>query len=258
MRVQDTPFTSAILTQSVILHTILEWAMNANRCQKKWMEQVVSWGAQTLAWAMSVREYSEGTLKIKSPDTGRALHRKYHTISQTIWDVTTSGCRQDDISDEAIAKYTASVFAWVEDQIGEVSCFQSASKAFASLKPTIYEAIQKLSSTPYDNEPEEMLRMLAKNLICYLANHNDRYPEDLAQLDKLPKDQRYTIDYDWLCQRIAYLGAGKHCKSNPPDMVIAYDRSMLAGNKGTCVLFNDAHVEHVSYTKAKELGLHSQ
>jgi len=89
--------------------------------------------------------------------------------------------------------------------------------------------------------------------VPYLGNHDDRYP---ASLDLLGQEHLgFHLDVTWASEHVEYLAAGKPCKSNPPDMIIAFDKTRLAENNDTYVLFNDAHVEHVSSDKAIELGL---
>ena len=106
---------------------------------------------------------------------------------------------------------------------------------------------------PKNNETHKNLCDLGKMLVPYLRNHDDRYPESIDLLD-----QEYHgchLDVVWTRKHVKYLGAGKRCKSNPPDMIIAFDETRLAENQDSYALFNDAHVEPVSRDKAVELGL---
>lgn len=106
------------------------------------------------------------------------------------------------------------------------------------------------------NESYTNLCNLGKMLVPYLDNHGDRYPESIDLLDQ--EYHGFRLDIDWTKKHVKYLGGGKPCKSNPPDMIIAFDETRLAENLDTYVLFNDAHVERVSRDKAIELGLLTQ
>lgn len=111
-----------------------------------------------------------------------------------------------------------------------------------------------MTFSPYDNEIHKVLCELGKILVLYLDDHGDQYPEDFSSLVRIC--QGYDIDVALAKQHIEYLGKGKACKSNPLDMVIAFDKTMLIENQETYVLFNDAHVEHVSDQRAKALNLY--
>ncbi len=217
-------------------------------------DQLIRWGFQTLAWSKHVNDYANnGPPSIPDPDTTRILEKKGLAASQALWDVTVEEFRQTAKRDEAILRYAARIITLAADQISSTE-YQENSDKLKSLKATIEEA-RKECTSPFDNAPVEVLTMLGQNLVRYLASHNDQYPDELSQLDELPGDHRFTIDYTWVSSHIKYLGAGKQCRVNPPDMIIAYDMVMLANHRKTHVLFNDSHVEHLSYAKAKQLGL---
>ena len=103
------------------------------------------------------------------------------------------------------------------------------------------------------NESYTNLCSLGKMLVPYLSNHNDRYPESIDLLGE--EYHGYHLDIAWAKEHVQYLGGGKPCKSNRPDMIIAFDKTRLTQNQDTYVLFNDAHVEKISRDKAIELGL---
>jgi hypothetical protein len=119
----------------------------------------------------------------------------------------------------------------------------------------VISEIFKMTFSPYDNEIHKVLCDLGKILMLYLNEHRDHYPEDWSSLEAICHG--YDVDFSLAKQRLRYLGKDKACRSNPPDMVIAFDETMLDENQETYVLFNDAHVEHISSQKAKELGLQS-
>ncbi len=228
--------------------------MGKDRYPKNVLEQVLRWGAQTIGFAMVVKEYDDNELiVVPSCDDAKIRSDKIEAESQALWDATANELGEAASADAVIVHYSARILALAADHISETTLRVDAS-TLASLKSIVDEAVQK-SSTPLDTKPEKILGLLGQNLIRYLAGHDDQYPDTLGQMEEIRKDQRFAIDYAWVSQHIKYLGAGKACKTNRPNMIIAYDLSMLAERNGTFVLFNDAHVEHISNQRAIKMGL---
>ncbi|MHC4185254.1 MAG: hypothetical protein ACYSR4_04900, partial [Planctomycetota bacterium] len=94
----------------------------------------------------------------------------------------------------------------------------------------------------------EKLRQLGKALIIY-ANDDEqgRFPNTLRRLAE--RDYISEKDLAWYLANVEYLAKGKTAR-DPPDAVLAYDRSLLEKGEGTNVLFNDTHV---AFTRPEQL-----
>jgi hypothetical protein len=228
--------------------------MNEERYPKNVLDQILHWGTQTVGIAKNVKDYDETGLTITpSGDEVRFLADKLQATSQAVWDATVHECGKATSFHELLNHYSVRILALAADHISETT-LRVAPDALASLKSTVDEAIQKCA-TPVDNKSEGILCLLGKNLVGYLENHDDQYPNALGQMEEIRRDRCFTVDYAWVSQHIKYTGAGKSCKTNPPDMIIAYDLMMLTERNGTYVLYNDAHVEYISNQRAIALGL---
>ncbi|HPC96767.1 MAG TPA: four helix bundle protein [Sedimentisphaerales bacterium] len=108
---------------------------------------------------------------------------------------------------------------------------------------------------PCQNESQKNLSELGKMLIEYVSAHQDCYPDSLEQYEKECGQATRRLDFEWVHQHAGYLGKGKSCKSMPPDMPIAYDKTVLAEKQETYVLFNAAYVRYASRDRCIELGL---
>jgi hypothetical protein len=115
--------------------------------------------------------------------------------------------------------------------------------------------ISEMRHDPYESESEKNLSELGKMLVFYLADHEDHYPADLGQYQEECKQRTHGLNFEWMHQHVQYLGGGRFCKSMPPDMPIAYDKTMLIEKQGTYVLFNAAYVRRVPQDKCVKLGL---
>ncbi len=89
------------------------------------------------------------------------------------------------------------------------------------------------------------LSRLAKALLGYACDHDDRFPDEMADAFDC-----YPINLPWLREHVTYLGRGKTLTA-PPDSVLAYDKTLLEKGAGTLVLFGDTHVD---FRSRQELG----
>ncbi|HUU20799.1 MAG TPA: M56 family metallopeptidase [Sedimentisphaerales bacterium] len=124
------------------------------------------------------------------------------------------------------------------------------------------EIVQSRTVWPNDNELEktkdalqvedsaQRLLNLGKALFIYANDHEDKYPLSLRRL----QDYLNLEEFNWALANVEYLAHGKTI-SVRPDVVIAYDKTLLAERKGTNVLFNDSHVDFVKPERLKELGI---
>lgn len=228
--------------------------MNADLEQLRAKDQYIRWGTQTVGIAIMVKVCDKDPLALHR-DAARGMGRKAHSISLALWDNAANTAKQPGNFNSVIGTFTASIFTWAEDHIGEMSSFQRDFQTLVSLKTIVKEAIQKCSVS-HDNTSEETLRSLGQILNGYLESHDSRYPDNLFKLDEWPRDPRFQVDFTWVSQHITYLGSRVSRKSDPSDMIIAYDHSMLTQQRDTYVLFNDGHVEYISQQRAAELGLY--
>jgi len=100
-------------------------------------------------------------------------------------------------------------------------------------------------------ESAKKLFNLGKALLIYANDHEDKYPDSLHTFTEYLK---FLEDPNWAMTNVEYLARGKTI-AVWPDIVIAYDKKLLAERKGTNVLFNDSHVEFVKPERLKELGI---
>ena len=94
---------------------------------------------------------------------------------------------------------------------------------------------------------------LGKALLIYGNDYEDKYPDSMRQLESYYVRRDAVDEFRWL-ENVRYLGKGKSL-TVPPDVAIAYDRTLLETGKGTNVLFNDCHVEFVEYGRLEEFGI---
>jgi len=88
-------------------------------------------------------------------------------------------------------------------------------------------------------------------LVCANDAEGDKFPDALREL--VEGDYWSTKHFEWALENVAYLGKGK--RAGQPDMVLAYDRTILQRGEGTNVLFSDTHVQFVQPDKLEELGI---
>lgn len=95
------------------------------------------------------------------------------------------------------------------------------------------------------------LNSLAKYLMVYANDHNERFPDNFEQLINVDVND---TDIQWLQENVEYPGAGKPVTS-PADEVIAYDKTLLEKFEKTNVLYCDTSVESVTAERLKhDLG----
>ncbi len=105
----------------------------------------------------------------------------------------------------------------------------------------------------FADESFARLEALGKALVLSANEHADQLPDTFQALRGRPT---YMSDADiaWLEARIEYLGKGKTIAVFP-DTVIAYDKTLLARQKGATVLYADSHVTFESPAALKRLGI---
>lgn len=99
-------------------------------------------------------------------------------------------------------------------------------------------------------ESAKKLRKLRQMLDKHAAGNNEKYPIILDELK--PYDDESLLP--WLHENIEYLGKGK-ARSDPPDIAIAYDKTLLEKSIGTNILFNDGHDEFVRPDKLEKMSI---
>jgi hypothetical protein len=60
--------------------------------------------------------------------------------------------------------------------------------------------------------------------------------------------------HQWYLENVEYLGSG-HSVAEPPLLLVAYDKTLLAAGKGTNALFLDSHIEFVEPERFAKYGL---
>jgi len=102
-------------------------------------------------------------------------------------------------------------------------------------------------------ESAKKLKGLGKALFVY-ANDQEagKYPDTLEELGE--QDYINRKDLAWYLENVEYLGKGKTA-ADPPNAVIAYDKTLLEKSNSTNVLYNDSHVAFRGLEQLKKLGL---
>jgi type II secretory pathway component GspD/PulD (secretin)/beta-lactamase regulating signal transducer with metallopeptidase domain len=99
-------------------------------------------------------------------------------------------------------------------------------------------------------ESGEMLMYFGRAMLVYANDYDGKYPDSPEQLREYLK----TDQLKWATGNVEYLAKGK-TTSDRPDIVIAYDKTLLSEGKGTNVLFNDSHVSFEKPERLKELDI---
>jgi len=95
---------------------------------------------------------------------------------------------------------------------------------------------------------------LGRTLRVYAGSSGGgRYPPSLAALDEFVSDALPEWSA-WTHENVTYLGQGQRVGA-PDDTPIAYDKTLLAEQGGTNVLFNDTHVSFVTRQELEQLGI---
>ncbi len=94
------------------------------------------------------------------------------------------------------------------------------------------------------------LKALGMALLMYANDYEDKFPDTLQEVRAFVGDE----DVAWLTQNVAYLGKGK-TTSDHPDVVVAYDKTLLAKGDGTLVLFLASHIEYMALRELEALGI---
>lgn len=103
---------------------------------------------------------------------------------------------------------------------------------------------------------ESVERLMRFGLMAwkYAEQHNWRYPDTIDELKEYAK--MFDQDFQWILDNVGYVGAGK-VGNDPPDTLIAYDRTLLAAGKGTNGVFRDGHAEFLPPEMLAKYGLSS-
>ena len=95
---------------------------------------------------------------------------------------------------------------------------------------------------------------LGRSLRVYArSSGGGRYPPSLAAFDEFVGDALPELSA-WWHANVVYLGQGQRVGA-PDDTPIAYDKTLLAEQGGTNVLFNDTHVAFVTREELEPLGI---
>ncbi len=92
---------------------------------------------------------------------------------------------------------------------------------------------------------------LGRSMLIYASKHDDWMPQSLEEIREYADSEE---QYQWYLANVEYLGAG-HSVSNPPTVLVAYDKTLLATGKGTLALFLDTHIEFVEPRDFAKYGL---
>ncbi len=86
----------------------------------------------------------------------------------------------------------------------------------------------------------------------YAQEHDWKYPDTIHEL----KDYAAQCDQDfqWILENVGYVGAGR-VGDDPPETLIAYDKTLLATGKGTYGVFRDGHAEFIEPSRLSQYGL---
>ncbi len=121
------------------------------------------------------------------------------------------------------------------------------------------DATSTVDTTAEDDLESQRLAQSVKRLMrfgqmawIYAQEHDWKYA---ARIDEL-KDYaaRCDQDFQWILDNVAYVGAGR-VADDPPETLIAYDKTLLAIGKGTYGVFRDGHAEFIEPKRLSQYGL---
>ena len=98
----------------------------------------------------------------------------------------------------------------------------------------------------------DKLKGLGRALLMFANDHQGNYPDTLQELAQ--KNYMDAQDLKWLLENVQYHGEAKTA-ADPPNAVIAYDKTLLDRDNGTNVLFNDSHVAFARPEQLEKLGI---
>ncbi len=96
----------------------------------------------------------------------------------------------------------------------------------------------------------EKLKSLGRAIFMYANDYDDKFPDTLQDLH----DFVNSVELKWLVKNVEYLGKGK-TTSDPPNIVVTYDKTVLKKGEGTLVLYADGHVAYENPDTLIEIGI---
>jgi len=112
----------------------------------------------------------------------------------------------------------------------------------ASVSASAEEAVARLLSA-------RSLTRLGRALLLYAQDHQNQLPEALGEVEKYLTG----AEMSWLKDNVEYLKG--RTMADPPDVVVAYDKTLLAKGAGTNVLYLDSQVAFESPSVLRSLGI---
>ncbi|MCH7556102.1 MAG: M48 family metalloprotease [Planctomycetes bacterium] len=93
---------------------------------------------------------------------------------------------------------------------------------------------------------------LGTALRTYANDYEDRFPDSMQKLQGYP--YLNEEEFEWALANVKYLAKGKML-TDPPDVILAYDKKILTEGMGTNILRNDTYVGFVKFEELKKLGI---
>jgi prepilin-type processing-associated H-X9-DG protein len=122
------------------------------------------------------------------------------------------------------------------------------------IHPKDPEANERPRASTLDLEArvESATRMedLAKALLIFANDHDDRFPEELSDLR-----EEVRVGMSWLLENVTYVGRNVSPRRDLPSRVLAYDKTLLEKGAGTNVLYLDSHVAFEEPEVLEKLGI---
>ncbi|MGE5294753.1 MAG: M56 family metallopeptidase, partial [Solirubrobacterales bacterium] len=109
------------------------------------------------------------------------------------------------------------------------------------------DAHLKLADYP---ESKAKLEVLGKALLMYANDYEDKLPDTPEGVRSFVGD----ADLKWFQDNVEYLGKGRNI-ADRPDLVVAYDKTVLRKGEGTLVLYLDSRVVFEGAHKLETLGI---
>ncbi|MCH8120817.1 MAG: M48 family metalloprotease [Planctomycetes bacterium] len=101
-------------------------------------------------------------------------------------------------------------------------------------------------------ESAKKLSNLGTALRTYANDYEDRFPDSMQKLQGYP--YLNEEEFEWALANVKYLAKGKML-TDPPDVILAYDKKILTEGMGTNILRNDTYVGFVKFEELKKLGI---
>ena len=140
-------------------------------------------------------------------------------------------------------------FSWGQKWVAMVPFAGAKLQSSAELAYLMDYKILEKQLTKHPNSVAK-LKALGKAVLMFSNDYEEKYPDALQGVREFVEDDVLT----WCEENVTYLGKGM-TTADPPNIVVAYDKTLLEKGDGTLVLYNDSNVAFESSRQLEKLGI---